>query len=139
MTSRQQTTERLATLEAQFGAEVAARLSADVLSPNISERLRIARSLALTRRKLAPETPALLFTAGAVAPVPDDRSVQVKAAVLLVALVGGLIAIHFVQDNNHAEALADIDSALLTDDLPPAAFTDSGFTQYLKSAAGVDR
>jgi hypothetical protein len=42
-----------------------------------------------------------------------------------------------MQDDNRAEELAAIDSALLTDDLPPAAYTDPGFAQYLKPADTV--
>ena len=29
---------------------------------------------------------------------------------------------------------AEVDAALLTDDLPPAAYADPGFAQYLKSS-----
>ena len=30
---------------------------------------------------------------------------------------------------------AELDAALLTDDLPPAAYSDPGFLQYLKAGA----
>ena len=54
----------------------------------------------------------------------------------LLALVFGLIAINIIQDDNRANELAEIDAELLTDDLPPAAFTDPGFTQFLKISTG---
>ena len=54
----------------------------------------------------------------------------------LLALVLGLIAINVIQNENRANELAEIDAALLTDDLPPAAYTDPAFTQFLKSSSG---
>ena len=50
----------------------------------------------------------------------------------LVALVVGLMVIDTVQTNNRMLELAEVDSALLVDDLPPAAFSDPGFVQFLK-------
>lgn len=57
----------------------------------------------------------------------------------LVALVVGLITISVLQDENRANDLAEVDAALLTDDLPPAAFTDPGFAQFLKTDDGAAR
>jgi hypothetical protein len=51
----------------------------------------------------------------------------------LLALVAGLVAIDYAQDSYRAKELADVDVELLTDDLPPAAFTDPGFVQYLRT------
>jgi len=51
-------------------------------------------------------------------------------------LVFGLIAINVIQDDKRANELAEIDAALLTDDLPPAAYADPGFSQFLKLSAG---
>ena len=36
-------------------------------------------------------------------------------------------------DNRANELAAEVDAALLTDDLPPAAYTDPGFAQFLKT------
>lgn len=62
---------------------------------------------------------------------------RVGAVIPLIALVLGLIAIRNVQENNHAREEAEVDAALLTDDLPPAAFTDPGFAQFLKTDGAV--
>jgi hypothetical protein len=48
-------------------------------------------------------------------------------------LLAGLVTIHVVQNEYRARELAEIDAALLTDDLPPAAYADPGFVQFLKS------
>ena len=62
-----------------------------------------------------------------------------RAALPLLALVAGLIAISVIQNDNRANELAEIDAALLTDDLPPTAYTDPGFAQFLKSNAGQNQ
>jgi hypothetical protein len=48
-------------------------------------------------------------------------------------LASGLLVIDSLQDEQRVLELADVDSALLTDDLPPAAYLDVGFAQFLKS------
>jgi hypothetical protein len=55
------------------------------------------------------------------------------AAILpLLALVMGLITINLLQEQNSSDEIAEIDAALLTDDLPPAAYADQGFAQFIK-------
>ena len=34
------------------------------------------------------------------------------------------------------DEVAEVDAAILTDDLPPSAYTDPGFAQFLKSGGG---
>ena len=48
-------------------------------------------------------------------------------------LVVGLLAINSIQNENRAREIAEVDAALLTDELPPAAFADPGFIQFLKT------
>jgi hypothetical protein len=129
----------------RFGLQVAARLSdaADQLPYDISERLRAARTRALGQRKVAAvRTVGSLAASGANGtmtlghPGWWDRA---AAAVPLLALVFGLIAINMVQNENRANELAEIDAALLTDDLPPAAYADPAFAQFLKSSAGQNQ
>jgi len=57
----------------------------------------------------------------------------IGSVVPLIALVVGLLTINSVQNDNRAKEIAEVDSALLTDELPPAAFTDPGFVQFLKA------
>jgi hypothetical protein len=59
---------------------------------------------------------------------------RLASALPLVTLVVGLVAINVIQNDDRANEVAEVDAALLTDDLPPAAYTDSGFIQFLKSA-----
>ena len=46
----------------------------------------------------------------------------------------GLVFINMAQDETVATEIAEVDAALLTDDLPPSAYADPGFLQYLKTA-----
>ena len=41
------------------------------------------------------------------------------------------LSINVIQNDNRAEEVAEVDAALLTDDLPPAAYADPGFMQFL--------
>ena len=50
----------------------------------------------------------------------------------LVALGAGLIGIYHWQQQKRVEELADVDTAMLLDDLPPTAYADQGFHVYLK-------
>jgi hypothetical protein len=129
----------------RFGLRVTARLSsaADDVPYEISERLRAARVQALGKRKIGTQTATNIALSGGSATLSfgNDRFSwwdRVAAVIPLVALVLGLIAINVIQNDRRANEIAEIDAALLTDDLPPAAYTDPGFTQFLKSRSGLD-
>jgi len=133
-----------AALEEQFARRLAARLSAGSaeLPHDIGERLRVARQQALAHRKLAParsSATAVVSSGGSAALQGGGWWTRVGALVPLVALVAGLVAISALQDENRANDLAEVDAALLTDDLPPAAFTDPGFAQFLKTDDSTPR
>jgi hypothetical protein len=50
----------------------------------------------------------------------------------VVALAGGLVGIYEWQQQKRVDELVDLDSAMLLDDLPPAAYADQGFHVFLK-------
>lgn len=131
-------------LEERFGRAVAARLSSGEadLPHDITERLRASRMQALARRKVVQvrTAPVVAGTSGGAAVLGWGGWFNRLATVLpLVALVAGLVAISAWQDEQRTNELADVDAALLTDDLPPAAYTDPGFAQFLKREAGPAR
>lgn len=123
-----------------LGFALAARLADDPhdLPHDISERLRVARLQAVIRRKKPAyqSAPAVLRSGSAATLAAGDEDGgfwrRWIAAVPVVALVVGLFTIDFVQNDNRANELAEIDAALLTDDLPPAAYADPGFAQFVK-------
>jgi hypothetical protein len=132
-------------LEARFGVRVASMLGerAQSTAPDITERLRFAREQALVRAQAARRQEQL-STAPAVAVVGRGRSaslaehlgwwVKLGSAMPLAMLVLGLVAIDRVHDRAQIAAVAEVDAALLSDDLPPAAYTDPGFAEYLKTS-----
>jgi hypothetical protein len=134
------TTYQHALEQDRFGLRVASRLSdsLDDLPYEISERLRAARVQAVGKRKVASTKTATnlihlggnsTLTFGANQPTWWKK---LATATPLLMLVLGLIAINLIQDDLHIREIADLDAELLTDDLPPTAYTDPGFAHFLK-------
>lgn len=130
-------------LQDRIGFKLAARLSdgTDSLPHDISERLRAARVQAVSQRKrvrVMQTAPAVVGTGKAAALLLGEEGpgiwARMAALVPLVALVAGLFFIDTIQNENRAQEVAEVDAALLTDDLPPSAYTDPGFMQFLKSS-----
>ncbi len=126
----------------QFGQAVALRLSggADDLPYEARERLRAARVRALAARK-KPEVAPIVVGRGASATLALGERTwfnRIASVLPLVVLAAGLVMIHTIQTDRRASELAEVDAALLTDDLPPAAYADPGFAQYLKSGGGAE-
>jgi hypothetical protein len=134
-------TSRTQQLTDRFARRVVARLgqAADAVPYEISERLRAARTQALTQRKVAQARPAraVLGMGGAAALTFGDEGLslwsRIASALPLIVLAGGLVLIHSVQTDRRASELAEVDVALLTDDLPPQAYADPGFAQFLRT------
>ena len=128
-------------LQDRFGLKMVAYLSAGAaeLPHDISERLRVARLQAVAQRKIVRLEPAFQVVGyGSSATLGWGGGVswwaRVGSVVPLIALVVGLLAINSIQNDNRAQEVAEVDAALLTDELPPAAFADPGFVQFLKTS-----
>lgn len=130
--------DRLELLESRVALRVAARLSeaAEVLPANAEERLRFAREQALERAKVrrAEGAGAVLGQRGGAALLGGGPSRWFKLASVLplLALVAGLVLISEWHSRQQVEAAAEIDAQLLSDDLPPGAYADPGFVEFLK-------
>jgi hypothetical protein len=114
-------------------------LASTDLSHDISERLRVSRQLALGQRKplaqLRPVQNKQVNANGTLTSSGDDGLSWwgvLASSVPLLALVVGLLAIQWTKDDHLTLEIAATDSALLTDELPPHAYTDAGFAQFLK-------
>ena len=141
----------LDTLQARFALRATAHLTAqaNALPQDITERLRVAREQAVQRARAARTETAPRTASASQGPVltwpgsgsgpgagPDGGSgwwVRLGAILPLVALVGGLLLIQDWHGSNQIAAAAEIDASLLADDLPPSAYSDPGFVEYLKS------
>ena len=127
----------------RLGQAYARRLSehATDLPHDISERLRVARMQALAQRKREPVRVLVpeLATAGGppLASLGEGLNLwrRLASALPLIALLFGLATIHVFQNETRTDELASLDTELLIDDLPPAAYTDPGFLVFLKSPA----
>lgn len=130
-----------------FARRVALRLTqaGDGLHHDIAERLRAARMQALAERKRPATQPALhlrpataVLSQGATATLGGGDGPHWWRAVVsiawIAALLVGLAWVHHAQVENVTTELTEIDTALLTDDLPPSAYADPGFTQFIKSS-----
>lgn len=131
-------------LQARLALRLTARLTEQTahLPHDLSERLRFAREQALERaraaRLLAIAPAPAVQTSGRAAVLSGPPSVWLRLASLLplVVLAAGLVLIHHVNVQEEIAAAAEIDVALLADDLPPAAYLDPGFSEFLKSPDG---
>ena len=114
-------------------------LASTTLPHDLSERLRVARHLALGQRKTQAQRRLAQnnqVNANGTLTSSGDEGPSLwnilASSVPLLALVVGLLAIHWTKDDYAALEIAATDSALLTDELPPHAYTDAGFAQFLK-------
>ena len=133
-----------------YGRRVAARLAhgLDDLPYEVSERLRASRMQALARRKkpvsaavARPVVVTTVLTSGRSAALgggsePDGVRWwhRFASAVPLMALIAGLVFVQVIQEQSTIDEVAEVDAALLTDDLPPSAYADPGFVQFLKTS-----
>ena len=127
----------------QLGQNIAARLTDGTknLPHDISERLKAARMQALAKRKVVKvqTSPAIAAVGSggtlALGGPGDDFGLWNRIASLLplLALVMGLLMIAVTMEESRTQEIADIDAELLTDDLPPDAYTDPGFVQFLRA------
>jgi len=132
--------------ERRFAHEIRSVLdaAADDLPPDVTARLAAARRMALAHKKAeAPVRVPQLATPGGHSPVLDEEETTPlhrlggwlrRGALVwtLLALGAGLAGIYHWQQQKRLEEAADVDAAMLLDDLPPTAYADQGFHVFLK-------
>lgn len=132
----------LEALQARFALRVASRLAeqADALPHDLSERLRVAREQAVARARqvrhaeAAPAAVPVQVSPGGSVALGQAPSgwVRLASVLPLMVLVLGLLLIQHLHDQAEIHAAADVDAALLADDLPPEAYGDPGFVEFLR-------
>lgn len=123
-----------------WGRNLAAQLNvgSQDLGHDIGERLRVARQMALKCRPMPQHLMrhSLAVQANGSFSGPPDEGLNLwrilASALPLLALVSGLMFLQTVQDEMAESDIASLDSALLLDELPPRAYTDPGFVQFIK-------
>lgn len=105
------------------------------ISPAASRRLEAARHLALSRQK---QTAEHMVLAGNMLTNQLDQGKSgahhpfVKQILAILALLLGMWIAFYWNSVEYVTALEEVDSALLADDLPPEAFLDHDFLEWLK-------
>lgn len=126
-------------LEARFGLRVAAVVDAAPLHADVQERLRFARQQAVQKaaavRRTAATPGVVLSTGGGSAALgAPSWWLRLASFAPLMVLALGLLLVGQLDAQEQIQAAAEIDAVLLADDLPPRAYADPGFTEYLKQA-----
>jgi hypothetical protein len=138
-----------ANVEARLAARLATSLAelSETVPHDIAERLRVAREQALLRAREVRRTAAASQAAPVVLGVSPSGAAVLgsgapwwqRAASLLpvAALLIGLVLIEQHAQHEQVHAAAVIDVQLLADALPPAAYSDPGFAEFLRSGPSV--
>ena len=106
----------------------------DTLPASTTDRLAAARAAALARKK-----PEVHFTApasswrGLGAWLSGPALSRLAVAVPILALVIGMGGVYQHEQQQQLADLAEIDAAMLSDELPLTAYLDPGFSAYLES------
>jgi hypothetical protein len=144
-------TPDLDTLVTRFGLRVTSALNdqSRELPHDVSERLRFAREQALMKAQSARAALAATATSpqalehvrngttlslnllGGSGGKPSQAWLKFASLLPLLSLVAGILLIQHGQWDQQITAAAEIDTALLSDKLPPAAYGDPGFSEYL--------
>ena len=105
--------------------------------PEIAARLAQARERALARQRPEP-APALAWAGNVVGHLGGWGGLALRVLLPLAMLVTGGAAIYTWQQNQRAAELVEIDSQLLTDDLPIDAYLDRNFQNWLKKREAAE-
>jgi hypothetical protein len=122
-------------LQARFALRIAAALTEQTaeLDLDITERLRFARENALARARHAASGAASQPASATSSRWNSGRWLKLASVLPAIAVIAGLLLIQRWQDSTQISTAAEVDAALLSDDLPPTAYSDAGFVEFLKS------
>ncbi len=130
------------TTELNFAYKVRHALNENIdnLPPSNIARLNKARSIALSRKK--KDSSLKLFISQQVFATNTGHffgqpfsyvARSIGATIPLLILVVGLISIYQFEQQQRIKETADLDTAVLSDELPVSAYLDHGFNAYLAS------
>lgn len=132
----------------RIGSAVCERLesSTSQLPSRVTDRLYLARLAAMAARKpeFVPQLervlrPQLAFNQGGSSSLPSSNWGRLSWFAPFIVLALGLLAIAEWQQDARINDIAAVDIALLSDDVPPDAYMDSGFLAFLKLSSNAKR
>ena len=115
----------------------------ETTNPDIEARLSFAREQAMARsrkahRVAAPSVLGPVAGAAVLAGGPDADAtrwwLRLGSLIPLAILLAGLALIDNHYTRSQIDAAVDVDAAILADDLPPEAYRDRGFVEFLRTA-----
>ena len=116
------------------------------LPSRVTDRLYLARLAAMAARKqeFVPQLervlrPQLAFNQGGSGSQPSSYWNRLSWLAPFIVLALGLLAIAEWQQDARINDIAAVDIALLSDDVPPDAYMDSGFLAFLKLSSTAKR
>lgn len=118
-----------------FAHQVRHALNANLesLPASTTERLAAARALAMSRKK--PNAPVRMRVGlgrlGSLFAL--DGMAYARVALPLLLVVAGVAGVHQYQEQERIAEMAELDAAVLSDELPLTAYLDHGFNAYLES------
>ncbi|MDP5241203.1 DUF3619 family protein [Uliginosibacterium sp. 31-16] len=118
------------TEEREFGQYIRHKLNLGLTQLNepVVSRLHAARQAALARQ---PAAAASLSLAGAGRHTWAWCEDNVRPFLMALSLAAAIVCGNYLMSAQRMDELEDIDSALLTDDLPIEAYLDNGFHSWL--------
>lgn len=135
------------TAQARFALRIAAALSefqSRGTHADVDARLSFARDQALAaarqaRGAMAGAAAVVGVTGGGAAILGDGSEVtpwwlRLGSLVPLAVLLAGLVLIESHYTRSQINAAVEMDAAILTDALPPEAYRDQGFVEFLKTS-----
>lgn len=106
----------------------------DALPASTTERLAAARQRALARKKAdAPRKREARPSFSVQSMLSMAGLGRVAVAVPMLAAVFGLAGLYQYEQQQRIAELAELDAAVLSDELPLTAYTDHGFNAYVSS------
>jgi len=118
--------------EPQFASRIRQILNQGLqLNVTTAQKLRAARELALSRQRPEP-TPVLAWADNAFGNGGGWAGTSARVLLPALALVIAAFGIYRWQESQRLAEVVEIDSQLLTDDLPIDAYLDRGFQNWLK-------
>jgi hypothetical protein len=113
----------------------------DALPSETTDRLATARKMALSRKKKDIPLPVAVVRSAFAGPVgmffnePFSWLGRVGLVIPVIAVVIGLAGLYDLESKQRVSDTADIDAAVLADELPLDAYLDHGFNAFLAKRA----
>jgi hypothetical protein len=129
-------------LEARVALRILSHLSdaSENLPHDVTERLRVARERALDKARTvhklsrrSADALQVLANGSLVLGGPPPWWLRMASFLPLAVLLGGLLLIQHRYNEEQISAAVEIDAALLVDELPPQAYSDPGFVEFLRT------